>query len=211
MATVADRARRRARARGEWLGGWWRAAARRPSPHFNERPVGQPVWLAVIHSISLPPGRCGGDAIEQLFAGTLDCDRHPYFAGLRGLKVSAHFLVRRGGGVLQFVPADRRAWHAGPSFWGGQENCNNFSVGIELEGLEGGRFERPQYRQLARLLRAVSRRFPLREAAGHQHVAPGRKADPGSGFDWALLAQHLRGSGIRIPDDVWAGGASPTR
>jgi AmpD protein len=156
------------------------------------------VTLAVVHSISLPPGEYGGDAIEQLFLGRLDCDAHPYFDRLRGLRVSAHFLVRRDGEVLQFVACDRRAWHAGASSWRGQDDCNDYSIGIELEGLEGERFEPAQYAALARLLRAAARRYPVLEAVGHEHIAPGRKQDPGPGFDWRQLRRALRRSALRL-------------
>jgi AmpD protein len=146
----------------------------------------------VLHSISLPPGQYGGDAIEALFQNRLDCDAHPYYAGLRGLQVSAHFLLRRDGRVLQFVDCDRRAWHAGRSAWRGRADCNDYSIGIELEGLEGDSFEPVQYAVLARLLRALVRRWSLAEAVGHEHVAPGRKNDPGAGFDWQHLRRQLR-------------------
>lgn len=151
--------------------------------------------LVVVHSISLPPGLYGGDAIEQLFHNRLPLAAHPYFAQLAGLRVSAHFLLRRDGSLLQFVSCDRRAWHAGVSSWRGRPQCNDYSIGIELEGLEGDTFEAAQYHALARLLRALARRYPLQEAVGHEHVAPGRKADPGSGFDWARLRQALRRGG----------------
>lgn len=153
-----------------------------------------------MHSISLPPGEYGGGFIEDLFLGRLDPAAHPYFEGLRGLRVSAHFLVRRNGEVLQFVSGDRRAWHAGPSAWRGIDNCNDRSIGIELEGLEGSRFEPAQYAALARLLRALSRRYPLRDVVGHEHVAPGRKHDPGPGFDWHLLRRLLRRSPLFVFD-----------
>jgi AmpD protein len=155
--------------------------------------------LVVLHSISLPPGAFGGDDVERLFVGTLDTDAHPYYAGLRGLRVSAHFFIRRDGRVLQFVDCTQRAWHAGASSWRGRDNCNDWSIGIELEGLEGGRFEPAQYRALARLLPLLRRRHGVREAVGHEHVAPGRKHDPGPGFDWALLRRLLRGRGPRLP------------
>lgn len=159
-----------------------------------------PITLAVLHSISLPPGEYGGDAIERLFTNTLDWDAHPYYDGIRGLRVSAHFLVRRDGAMLQFVSCDQRAWHAGASAWRGQENCNHYAVGIEFEGLEGSSFEAVQYRQAARLLRALSRRYPsLSEAVGHEDVAPGRKADPGAGFDWQQLRRCLRSARPRLP------------
>lgn len=183
-----------------WDGGWLAAARRCPSPNFGPRPAGSAVGLAVLHSISLPPGVYGGDAIERLFTNRLDWDAHPYFAGIRGLEVSAHFLVRRDGALLQFVSCDDRAWHAGRSSWRGRDNCNDFSIGIELEGLEGERFEPVQYRRVARLLHALARRYPLAEVTGHEHVAPGRKADPGPGFSWPLLARltGFRGSGAPL-------------
>lgn len=163
----------------------------RRSPNFGPRPAGTGVALAVIHSISLPPGEYGGDAVERLFANRLDTTAHPYYAQLAGLRVSAHFFVRRTGEVLQFVSCDDRAWHAGESRWKGRDNCNDWSIGIELEGLEGLAFETVQYRALARLLRAVAARYPVREAVGHEHVAPGRKRDPGERFDWRWLAREL--------------------
>ena len=172
---------------GRWRQGWWSRARRRSSPNFGPRPSGLAVDLVVLHSISLPPGVYGGNAIEQLFTNRLDGTAHPYFAQLAGLAVSAHFLVRRDGQLLQFVSCDQRAWHAGQSHWRGRDNCNDFSIGIELEGLEGDAFETVQYQALTILLRAISRRHPVRELVGHEHVAPGRKHDPGPGFDWAAL------------------------
>jgi len=178
--------------RAVWQDGWWLPAQRRPSPNFNARPLGERVDLAVVHSISLPPGHYGGDEVERFFTNRLDHAAHPYFAGLRDLRVSAHFLVRRNGLVLQFVSCDERAWHAGASSWAGREQCNDFSVGIELEGLEGGAFDPAQYTALTRLLRAVARRYPIVAVVGHEHIAPGRKADPGSGFDWRALRLRLQ-------------------
>ena len=150
------------------------------------------VSLVVVHSISLPPGRYGGPDIERLFMNTLDCDADPYYDALRGLRVSAHFLIRRDGSVLQFVSCDDRAWHAGVSSWRGRERCNDFSIGIELEGLEGLAFDEPQYRTLASTLRALRLRYPVVEVVGHEHVAPDRKHDPGPGFDWTRLRALLR-------------------
>lgn len=181
-----------ARTRARWREGWWSAARAVASPNFGPRPAGSAITLVVLHSISLPPGEYGGGAVEDLFLNRLDCDAHPYYQGLRGLKVSAHFFLRRAGELVQFVSCDQRAWHAGASSWRGRENCNDFSIGIELEGLEGQRFEDAQYRVLARLLRALAAAYPIGEVAGHEHVAPQRKADPGPGFDWALLARTLR-------------------
>jgi AmpD protein len=180
------------RSRGAWQDGWWSGAQARPSPNFDGRPAGTPISLVVLHSISLPPGEYGGDAIEQLFSNRLDWDAHPYYASIRGLRVSAHFLVRRDGSMLQFVSCEQRAWHAGRSVWRGREDCNHYSIGIELEGLEGSVFEPEQYRQLARLLRALAARYPIEEAVGHEDVAPDRKFDPGAGFDWHGLRRQLR-------------------
>ncbi len=182
-----------------WQDGWWAHARRCDSPNAGPRPAGAQVSLAVVHSISLPPGEFGGDAVQRLFMNQLDWEAHPYYQGIRGLQVSAHFFVRRDGAVIQFVSCDRRAWHAGVSQWRGRDNCNDWSVGIELEGLEGDVFEDAQYVQLARLLSALTRRYPLFEAVGHEHVAPGRKADPGPGFDWPRLRSQLRGQGPRLP------------
>jgi N-acetyl-anhydromuramoyl-L-alanine amidase len=175
-----------------WTGGWLDRVRRCASPNFDERPAGTVVDLALIHSISLPPGEYGGDAIERLFTNRLEWDAHPYFATIRGLEVSAHFLIRRTGERIQFVSCDERAWHAGPSVWKARPQCNDFSIGIELEGLEDMSFESAQYDSLARLLRVLADRYPILDVAGHEHVAPGRKRDPGSGFDWQRL-QALSG------------------
>lgn len=170
-------------------GTWLPWARRVPSPHHGPRPAGATLDLIVVHSISLPPGEYGGPYIEQLFTHTLDWDAHSYFQQIRGLEVSAHFLIRRDGALVQFVACERRAWHAGVSAWRGRPNCNDFSIGIELEGLEGERFEDAQYATLARLCGELRARFPtITDIAGHEHVAPGRKRDPGPGFDWARLA-----------------------
>ena len=167
---------------------WARQVA---SPNCDRRPAGTEVTLAVLHAISLPPGEYGGDAIERLFTNRLDPEAHPYFGGIATMKVSAHFVVRRDGSLVQFVPLHRRAWHAGVSSWRGRERCNDFSVGIELEGLDDAPFEEPQYRTLARLLKAVRRLVPLRDVAAHSDVAPGRKTDPGAHFDWARALAAL--------------------
>lgn len=172
-------------------GGWIPSARRVRSPNRDARPAGTTIDLAIVHSISLPPGRYGGDAIERLFTNTLDWDAHPYYDGIRGLRVSSHWLVRRDGELVQFVPVGERAWHAGVSSWRGRERCNDFSLGIELEGLEGERFEEAQYGTLERLLRTLGAALPLRTVVGHEHVAPGRKIDPGPGFDWARLRRAL--------------------
>ena len=138
-----------------------------------------------------PPGVYGGSEIEQLFTNRLDWDAHPYFGEIRGLQVSSHFLIRRDGELVQFVDADARAWHAGVSSWRGRTQCNDDSIGIELEGLEGDRFEAAQYCRLAELCEAIRSRYPIRHIAGHEHIAPGRKFDPGGGFDWQKLQQTL--------------------
>jgi AmpD protein len=183
----------------EWHGGWWRDARRVPSPNFRARPDGARVDAVVLHSISLPPGEYGGDGIERLFTNTLDWSAHPYYETIRGLEVSAHFLVRRDGAVLQFVSIADRAAHAGRSSWAGRLEANDWSVGIELEGLEGDTFEPAQYATLERLLPAIDRACGVRLVLGHEHVAPGRKTDPGPGFDWAALAARLHWDGDRIP------------
>lgn len=176
-----------------WRAGWWRHARHVPSPNFGPRPSGLPVTLGVVHSISLPPGEYGGADVERFFTNRLDWEAHPYFESLRGVQVSAHFFIRRDGRVVQFVSCDARAWHAGVSEWEGRDQCNDWSIGIELEGLEGQRFESAQYAMLNRLLQSLARRYPLRSVVGHEHVAPGRKADPGPGFDWRRLDCALGG------------------
>ena len=182
-----------------WHEGWWGGARRCPSPNAGPRPPQERITLAVLHSISLPPGQYSGDAVRRLFTNSLDWDAHPYFASIRGLQVSAHFFIRRSGRTLQFVSCEQRAWHAGASSWRGRQNCNDWSIGIELEGLEGDVFDAAQYRQVARLLRSIARRYPLLEAVGHEHVAPGRKADPGPGFDWLRLGRAMCHAGPRLP------------
>lgn len=182
-----------------WHGGWYRYARRADSPHFGPRPEGASIDLIVVHSISLPPGRYGGNEVQQLFCDTLDWDAHPYFQSIRGLKVSAHFYIRRGGELWQFVSCDQRAWHAGASRHQGRDNCNDFSVGIELEGLEGQPFEPSQYEALASLSAAIAQAYPIRHVAGHEHIAPGRKADPGAAFDWPGLRRSLGWPADRFP------------
>lgn len=186
--------------RPRWRGGWWSGAARRTSPNCGARPPGATIDLIVVHSISLPPGQYGGDGIERLFTNRLDWRAHPYYREIEGLRVSAHFLVRRDGRCVQFVDCRARAWHAGASSWQGRENCNDYSIGIELEGLEGDRFESAQYESLARLIHVLTRRYPITAVAGHEHVAPGRKHDPGAGFDWTRLSRALCMHSLSLPD-----------
>jgi len=182
----------------EWRGGWLRRARAVESPNFGARPAGSVVDLVVLHSISLPPGEFGGDGIERLFTNRLDWSAHPYYGTIRGLAVSAHFVVRRDGALLQFVSCDDRAWHAGRSSWRGRAGCNDFSIGIELEGLEGDAFDDRQYPALAALLDSVAARYPVVDVAGHEHIAPGRKSDPGGGFDWARLRRAARAPQLRF-------------
>ena len=171
----------------DWQQGWYAAAQRLDSPNFGPRPAGACIDLLVIHSISLPPGQYGGNEVQALFTNQLDWDAHPYFAQIRGLQVSSHFYVRRDGALWQFVSCNDRAWHAGASEYRGRSNCNDDSIGIELEGLEGETFEPAQYESLARLCQAIATQYPIAHIAGHEHIAPGRKQDPGPGFDWSLL------------------------
>jgi len=171
--------------------GWLAPCRRLESPNQDERPAGEAVTLLVVHSISLPPGEYGGDAIERLFTNRLDAAAHPYFDTIAELEVSAHFLVRRDGELVQFVPTTRRAWHAGASSWRGRSRCNDFSIGVELEGTDSGPFEASQYERLAALIGALRARHPLRELAAHSDIAPGRKSDPGPGFDWPRLLGAL--------------------
>ena len=178
-------------ASGLWQDGWYRFAKALPSPNFGERPEGAQVDLIVLHSISLPPGRYGGDEVQRLFTNRLDWDAHPYFQRIRGTEVSSHFYVRRDGELWQFVSCDARAWHAGASTWRGRTNCNDDSIGIELEGLEGEHFEDAQYETLAKLCPAIAQCYAIGFIAGHEHVAPGRKIDPGPGFSWPRLQERI--------------------
>jgi AmpD protein len=171
--------------------GWVAAAQRIDSTNRDARPPGTTITLAVIHGISLPPGAFGGPGVVDLFTNRLDPAAHPYFAGIAHLRVSAHFLIRRRGELLQFVACGERAWHAGASAWNGRPGCNDYSIGIELEGTDDRAYTRAQYARLARLLRQLRRRYPLHDVAGHSDIAPGRKSDPGPAFDWARLRQLL--------------------
>lgn len=175
--------------------GWLEPARRLPSPNCDARPENCDIDLLVIHGISLPPGEFGGPWIDALFTNSLSVDAHPYFQEIAGLEVSAHVLIRRDGEVVQYVPFDRRAWHAGQSCFGGRERCNDFSIGIELEGCDDQPYEAAQYQVLADIGKALLKAFPALKPeciVGHSDVAPGRKTDPGLCFDWprfrALLA-----------------------
>lgn len=154
-----------------------------PSPNCDDRPA-VAVELLVIHNISLPPGEFGGDGVQRLFTNTLDVPAHPYYLTIAGLKVSAHFLVRRDGQIIQFVPCSKRAWHAGESCWQGASGCNDFSIGIELEGSDFVPFTDAQYAALGHLTAALRAAYPIRGIAGHSDIAPRRKTDPGPCFDW---------------------------
>lgn len=182
-----------------WQHGWYRHARHEPSPNFGPRPANAGVDLIVLHSISLPPGQYGGDEVRQLFTNTLDWSRHPYFESIQGVTVSAHFYIRRSGELWQFVSCTNRAWHAGTSRYRGRDNCNDDSIGIELEGQEGGPFEMAQYETLASLCAALAHAWPIAYIAGHEHIAPGRKQDPGSGFDWLRLRNALAWPATRFP------------
>ena len=171
-----------------------REARQAPSPNFDARPAGVAVDLLVIHGISLPPGEFGGPYIEQLFTNALDWDVHPYFNGIRGLKVSSHLLIRRDGELVQYVPLNARAWHAGASCHRDRQRCNDFSIGIELEGCDELPYADAQYATLLPLCAAIQRAYPAIGAdaiVGHCDIAPGRKTDPGPAFDWLRLRQGL--------------------
>ncbi len=168
-------------------------AVQMPSPNCDERPDDVAITLMVVHNISLPPGEFGGEAIVRLFTNTLDFSAHPYYETLRDLKVSAHFLIRRDGGLIQLVPCAMRAWHAGASSWRGRERCNDFSVGVELEGADDRDYADPQYARLAGLLAGLRRRYPIVDIVGHADISPGRKTDPGPAFDWGRFRELLAG------------------
>ena len=183
-----------------WLDGWYQFAGHVASPNFGPRPPGSKPELIVVHAISLPPGCYGGSEVEQLFTNQLDWDQHPYFESIRGMAVSSHFYIRRQGELVQFVSADDRAWHAGVSSFRGRSNCNDYAIGVELEGAEDGPFEDAQYETLAVLCAAVLQRYCVADLAGHEHVAPGRKTDPGPGFDWPRLQRSLGLPPVRFPE-----------
>ena len=158
-----------------------------PSPNHDSRPFGEPVTVLVVHGISLPSGSFGGASIEQLFTNTLDVSVHPHFEELRNLRVSTHFLVRRDGELIQFVRCDERAWHAGVSSWHARDRCNDYSIGVELEGTDDSFYTDAQYRCLGWLTCQIRRRYPLTDVIGHSDASPGRKTDPGRSFDWGRV------------------------
>lgn len=172
--------------------GWLQPVIHKPSPNCDARPAGCDIDLLVVHGISLPPGEYGGPWIDALFCNCLDPDAHPYFREIDGIKVSSHVLIRRDGEVIQYVPFDQRAWHAGASCYDGRVRCNDFSIGIELEGCDDQPYDKIQYRVLAAIARAIMAAYPSitpARIAGHSDIAPGRKTDPGPCFDWNQL--HL--------------------
>ena len=174
--------------------GWLADARRVPSPNFGPRPEGCVAELLVVHNISLPPGDYSGHCVEQLFTNCLDWDAHPYFDSIRGLEVSSHLLIRRCGELVQFVSCDDRAWHAGESCYAGRDNCNDFSIGIELEGTDEEPYRPEQYEVLVAVTRALLAAYPQlspARIAGHSDIAPGRKTDPGPAFDWSRYLEAL--------------------
>lgn len=177
-------------------GGWLEGVKRVPSPHHDCRPDDETPSLLVVHNISLPPGEFGGPWIDALFTGTLDPDAHPFFAEIYQLRVSAHCLIRRDGEIVQYVPFDKRAWHAGVSSYCGRERCNDFSIGIELEGTDTQPYTDVQYQQLVALTKALVELYPdiARHITGHSDIAPGRKTDPGPAFDWTRFRALVSGS-----------------
>ena len=172
--------------------GWLTGARPIESPNHDERPAGE-VSLIVIHCISLPAGHFSNVHVEQLFTNCLDCDAHPDFDDIRELRVSSPLFIRRDGSIIQFVPFHQRAWHAGESSFAGRTQCNDFSIGVELEGIDTGYFAEQQYRSLVEVCKVLMAHWdiPLQQLVGHSDIAPGRKTDPGAGFDWARLRQEV--------------------
>ncbi|MDF2178414.1 1,6-anhydro-N-acetylmuramyl-L-alanine amidase AmpD [Aliiglaciecola sp. CAU 1673] len=180
--------------------GIYTAARQRPSPHFNDRPVDESPSLLVVHNISLPPGQFGGADIDALFMGSLDCTRHPFYRELDGLRVSSHFVIYRNGEIVQYVPVSKRAWHAGQSTFQGRGDCNNYSIGIELEGTDELPYSADQYRSLLTITQAIMHTYPkitLSRIVGHCDIAPCRKTDPGVAFDWGWYRGQLRGQALQ--------------
>jgi N-acetyl-anhydromuramoyl-L-alanine amidase len=173
------------------VNGWLQGVKQVISPFYDERPINKPISLLVIHNISLPPNEYGGLYVEQLFTGQLNPEEHPYFASIYQLKVSSHLFIRRDGEIIQFVPFNKRAWHAGKSVFEGQENCNDFSIGIEMEGCDTDSFTSIQYQQLAKITLLLQQHYAIENIAGHSDIAPDRKTDPGPCFDWQYYQSLL--------------------
>ena len=182
--------------------GWCPLAKKMVSPNFNARPEAADISLLVIHNISLPMGQFGGSQIVDLFQNQLDCDSDASFASLRDVKVSSHFLIRRDGTLLQFVSVLERAWHAGLSQFEGRSGCNDFSIGVELEGTDTSAFASAQYLTLTRLTQVLLAAFPIRHIVGHSDIAPDRKTDPGPCFDWFLYRQAIRRASAGVPPEA---------
>jgi AmpD protein len=172
----------------DWLSGVRRVA----SPNHDGRPPHTHINMLVIHNISLPPNEYGGDAIKRFFTNTLDHSEHPYYEQLKDVRVSSHFLIRRDGQIVQFVPCSKRAWHAGVSMWRGRSRCNDFSIGIELEGSDFEPYTKRQYKALVRLVRRLRRMYPIVDIVGHSDIAPGRKTDPGPFFNWDCFSERQK-------------------
>lgn len=173
--------------------GWASAPVRCvQSPNFDDRPDGIAITLLVVHAISLPPNQFGGRDVEALFTNRLDPHAHPFYRGIEHLRVSAHFYIPRGGSLIQFVSTEKRAWHAGVSQWQGRERCNDFSIGVELEGCDTQGFTRSQYYTLVALTKSLQSRYPITDIVGHADIAPGRKTDPGVFFDWMRYRRTLK-------------------
>lgn len=182
-----------------WVDGWYRFALRQVSSNFGSRPLSAQIDLIVLHCISLPPGQYMGCEVQQLFTNQLDWNAHPYFKSIQGLAVSTHFYIRRNGELWQFVSCNDRAWHAGVSNYRGRSNCNDDSIGIELEGQVGDTFEASQYETLSALCPAIMQRYPIAYVAGHEHIAPDRKTDPGKGFEWHVFQNSLSMDSRSLP------------
>lgn len=176
--------------------GWLKGLKRCATPNSDARPPGSVIRLIIVHAISLPPGEFGGGGVEALFSNRLDPEGHPYYEAIADLRVSAHFFIRRDGELIQFVSVEDRAWHAGKSSWRGQERCNDYSIGIELEGSDKAPYESAQYRSLVELVRCLQAEYPIDEIVGHADVAPGRKTDPGPFFEWTTLGYMLAEAGV---------------
>ena len=179
--------------------GWMSAAQRIDSPNNDDRPAGEAISLVVVHAISLPPAQFGSDDIARLFTNSLDPEAHPYFSAISPLRVSAHFLIRRDGELIQFVSCQKRAWHVGVSTWKGRQSCNDFSIGIELEGSDFVPFADIQYQQLINIIEALLATYPQlsrQHITGHENIAPGRKTDPGVFFNWQRLSKQF---GVNLP------------